>query len=604
MRKAGIVSSRCAGATLALMLMLTTSPTPLLAQVASQITPGSFAPPVQGGLGGGIAVGAAPGLDTPPGAETLSVALRGVEVVGGFPLLAPEAEALRAKLAGHRVSGAAIFAAARELEAAYAKAGYVLVRVTLPPQKLVDGATLRLVVIDGFIERVDTSRLPVAIRTRIASLLAPLVGQRGILLRDLERRVLLAGDVPGVVLRSALSAGSTVGATVLVIEANYQGVNAVFTADNSLPKVLGPFQLGVGLDTNSVLGLGELGYIRANGDPIGGDGGLFSDHPRNRILAAGFIVPLGTDGLTFNVEGTIARTAPEGQLGFPGSNDQFRRLSGRLRYPWIRSRDKNLATQIVFDAEDEQNDLFLAPVTLPLFLDVVRVLRVVNEADAIVPTFGPTQGPLAGKLGGGTLSATLTPSVGLDVLGARTAAQASPVLPLSVQGADASFAKLDGTLGYSQGFAEHLTGSATLRGQTSFGSSLVRAEQIGLAGPGALSAFSLGTLQGDSGVVGRIELATPFALPTGTLPALEKAGVGVVLAPYAFVAGGELFVEHPTVLELSHVRAASFGAGLRIGGGQVGTLSNGSLLLEYARQARSDGVPDGNRFNLVTSIRF
>ena len=62
---------------------------------------------------------------------------------------------------GQRVSGAAIFAAARELEAAYAKAGYVLVRVTLPPQKLVSGAVLRLVVIDGMIERIETKRVPI-----------------------------------------------------------------------------------------------------------------------------------------------------------------------------------------------------------------------------------------------------------------------------------------------------------------------------------------------------------------------------------------------------------------------------------------------------------
>ncbi len=396
------------------------APLPALAQVASQVTPGSFAPPVQGGAGrwhrGGEAGARHAGRRGE--AQRQPARSRGRRRLPGAG--ATDGSAPR-EVAGRRASGADIFAAALELEAAYAKAGYVLVRVTLPQQKLVDGAVLRLVVIDGFIERVDVSRLPQNVRARIGSLLAPLVGRPGVLLRELERRVLLAGDVPGTVLRSALAPGSGVGATVLVVEANYQGVNGIFTADNSLAGVLGPFQIGVGLDT-TVLGLGELGYIRATGDPIGGEGGLFSDHPRNRILAAGFIVPLGTDGLTFNVEGTIARTAPEGQLGFPGSDDQFRRPSGRLRYPWIRSRDKNFATQLVFDAEDEQDNLFLAPVTLPLFLDVVRVLRVQNEADAIIPTFGPTEGPLAGKLGGGTLSATLTPSFGLDVLGARTAA--------------------------------------------------------------------------------------------------------------------------------------------------------------------------------------
>ncbi len=190
------------------------------------------------------------------------------------------------------------------------------------------------------------------------------------------------------------------------------------------------------------------------------------------------------------------------------------------------------------------------------------------------------------------------------MLGARTAAGANPLLPLSRQGTDATFAKLDGTLGYAQSLAEHLTTSLSARGQTSFGSALARSEQIGLAGPGGLSAFDVGTLQGDSGIVGRAELAAPYALPTGTLALLDRNNVGLVAAPYVFAAAGELFLQDPTVLERPHIRAASFGAGLRIGGAKAGTLSTGSLTLEYARQARSDGIPDGNRLNLVSSIRF
>jgi hypothetical protein len=36
----------------------------------------------------------------------------------------------------------------------------------------------------------------------------------------------------------------------------------------------------------------------------------------------------------------------------------------------------------------------------------------------------------------------------------------------------------------------------------------------------------------------------------------------------------------------------------------AGTLSNGSLTLEFARQARSDGQPIDNRFTLVSAIKF
>jgi hypothetical protein len=68
---------------------------------------------------------------------------------------------------------------------------------------------------------------------------------------------------------------------------------------------------------NSILGFPH------HGDP--GDE-FFSDNPRDRSLAVGEIVPLGVDGVTFNVEATDARTTPEASAGAQAS-DQFGRLS-------------------------------------------------------------------------------------------------------------------------------------------------------------------------------------------------------------------------------------------------------------------------------------
>ena len=330
-------------------------------------------------------------------------------------------------------------------------------------------------------------------------------------------------------------------------------------------------------------------YLRATGDPVAGTNGFLSDYPRNRILAAGFILPIGIDGLTFNAEGTQARTAPVSTTAFQ-SADQFERLSLRVRYPWLRARDDNFSTEIAFDVQDEEQSILGQPTNLPLSLDRLRILRVTNEGNYLAAW-------------GGTFSGSLTSSFGLDALGARSAADASPILPLSRQGADATFTKLDGTLGYSQPLAEHLTTSLSAHAQTSFGSALERAEQIGIAGPGALSAFDTGTLQGDSGAVVRGEVASPFVLPPNVFPpGIDQ--VGIIAAPYLFAAAGEVFSQDPTALEQSHVRAAAYGAGLRLGGSQAGSLSNGSLALEFARQARSDGQPIDNRLNLISTIKF
>ena len=562
-------------------------PVSSLAQTASQITPPSFAPNLE--RGGGFVIPGAAGLAAPAGAEKLFVKLSGVSVKGGLPRLEAATAALEARLTGRRVSGAEVFAAARELEAAYAAAGYVLVRVILPPQKLVNGARMKLVVVDGFIERIETKNVPERVRNRIAQLVGPLTGRSGLTLREIERRVLLAGDTPGVSLRSTLAAGAAEGGTVLVIDAKYQAMSETLTFDNTLSKALGGNSLGVGVDFNSIAGLGELVYLRAIGHPNDGDNDFFNTYPRNRSLAAGFILPLWIDGLTFNAEFTDARTTPKATAGVQ-TTDTFDRLSLRLRYAWLRGRTVNFNSELDFDAQDEQQSLFVATVPVPLSQDRLRIARFVNDGDVLTPW-------------GATISGRATASFGIDALGARLAADASPLLPLSRQGADASFQKFDVTLGYNQTLLEHLAVSMSARAQYSFNAPLLRSEQIGIANTTGLSAFDAGSIVGDQGYVVRGELQSPWALPLHNV-SIFQSPLGVVAAPYIFGAYGEVSLKDPTVFEAANIRATSFGGGLRLGGAAAGMLSNGSLTLEYGHATRSDVIPSSNRFTAVAAVKF
>jgi hemolysin activation/secretion protein len=580
------------GACLALL------PAVALAQTASQITPPSFRPNLE--RPGGFDLTGGSGLGTPSGAEKLFVKLSGIRINGGLPELAAATAELEHRLAGRPVSGAEIFAAARDLEAAYARAGYVLVRVVLPPQHLVNGTRLKLTVVDGFIERVELKDVPDPVRHRIAGLIEPLVGRRGVRLIELERRVLLAGDTAGVILRSTLSPGKGEGATVLVIDAKYQAVSETLTFDNTLSKALGGTTVGVGLDFNSIAGLGELIYLRASGHPEeGGGNGFFDTYPRNRILAAGFVLPLWVDGLTFNAEYTDARTTPEAVAGLQ-TTDTFERLSLRLRYAWLRGRSANFNSEVSFDAQDEQQSMFLGAVgdPAPLSLDRLRIIRFANDGDVLTPW-------------GATISGRATASFGIDGLGARSAADAAASLvPLSQQGADASFQKFDVILNYNQAVLDHLAISLSARGQTSFNAPLLRSEQIGIANTTGLSAFDAGTIVGDEGYVVRGELQSPWVLPLQNAVILGSP-LGVVATPYVFAAYGEVALEDPTAQQAPRIHASSYGAGVRLGGAAVGTLSNGSLSLEYGHAASSAGVPGGipvvpesDRFTIVSAFRF
>src|SRR3546814_19230579 len=119
-----------------------------------------------------------------------------------------------------------------------------------------------LVVVEGFIERVDTDRVPPLVRKRVAALLAPLVGRDDVTLPMIERRLLRAADTTGATLHSALPAGDRRSGTVLVIEARHRVVTGFATVDNMLPSSPGRHAVGLGPAGHSALGLGEHLHLR------------------------------------------------------------------------------------------------------------------------------------------------------------------------------------------------------------------------------------------------------------------------------------------------------------------------------------------------------
>lgn len=328
--------------------------TPAHGQTASQIAPESFAPPPVMRDGARVALQQSNGPQAPEGADAIFVTLSDIAIAGDAP--PPQAlAALRGAVVGQRISVAAIYGAGRALEQDYARRGEVLTRVTVPAQDLADGGTLRLQVVRGFIERVDTSRLPQAVRGRVAAVLAQLAGSEAPDLAAIERKLLIAGDTPGVILRSTLAPGTTPGATLLVIEADYTPIEVSLSAGNSLSSSLGRYSFGVGFTFNSVFGAGETLYLRANGLPnTGRETSVLDATPRNRALAAGIIVPIGTNGLTFNVEYTDARTTPRRAAGDAGITSQFERTSLRLAYPLLRSRSGALTLRAALDMQNEK----------------------------------------------------------------------------------------------------------------------------------------------------------------------------------------------------------------------------------------------------------
>jgi hemolysin activation/secretion protein len=544
----------------------------LAQQVApSRVTPESLRPTAPAAPEIGLPNAAPEAI--PANAAGLSVLVGQFEVAGTFPEFQGQTAALLGPLGGRRLTVAQIYEAAATLEHAYAAAGYVLARVVVPPQHLADGGAVRLQVLDGTIERVDVSAVPERQRAVVAARMAAIVGAPHVTLAEIERRLLLVSDLPGITLTSTLARGTTQGGTLLVVEATQQLVTGSLGIDDRLPTSLGTWTFNTSAAINDALGWGEQAYVSYSTTP--NDWGV----PRLRVVGGGVVLPIGNDGFTLNPEYTESIARPLPAPGTPATIGDFKRLALRASYPLIRTRDETLNLQASVEWDDETLDAI--GFGTRFYEDDYGAWRVGAHDERILPW-----GALA----------VLDGSFSHGIAGR----DGTSALPLSQQGASPVFNKILASLTVRQPLPEAFELALIGHAQTSFGTPLMLSEQFGLDGSEALSAFASGTFSVDEGTTLRAELSHPFSLALGQAPALG-------LSPYLYGAVGRGFIDQATAAQKGVIDAGSAGIGLRtaVAVSPSGLPLGGTLAVEFGRQfSNVPGQRVGYRANVALNVTF
>lgn len=543
----------------------------------SQLTPQTLRPGFDE-RNSGRALPGGPSTDLPVESSELEVLVREVRVEGVFSELVRRTEEESRQLKGRRVTVGQIYRVAHSIEQAYAAAGYPLVRVVVPPQKLIDGGLLVLVVMDGFIESIDVTGVPERVRSIVANRAGVLVGRRHIKLNEIERAILIAGDVPGLKLRSTLTRGTHDGGTKLVLDGEHSLVTGSFGADNRLVQSLGTWELRGSVAVNGALGLGEQIYGTAG---LGADLGVVAAGTSPlKVFGGGMVIPVGNDGLTLNPEYTWSTTRTAQSLGVPGSLGTFERYALRLRDPVIWTRNASLNVNVSLEYVKQWVDAPDFGVTLNA--DRYGVLRIGPDYAGTLPWGAFVQV-------GGLVS---------QGLGGRTAADAvASSIPLSRLGASSDFTKVNGYARVTQPLPADFLLSMTGYGQTTFGKPALRSEQFALDGIDAVSAFPAGAFSTDEGATLRGEISRSWVTRIATQ--------NTTISPYGFGAVGRGLLVNATALERPLVDAAALGMGVR---GRIERWSSLSTLicgLELARGFTDmPGVRRGWRGNVVASVVF
>lgn len=541
------------------------APQPVVAPppAASRVTPRTLAPETAPRSTVELPQTEAPILTGDGGGASFTPAA--IDVAGGFADLHAAERAILEPLERHSITLPALLGAAARIEAAYQRAGYPLVRIVVVKQPLADGATIQLRLVDGFIESIDLTGVAPALRKPIARVLKPLVGKRGLRAGMLERRMVLAGDIPGATIRSTLAPGSVLGAVKLVIQAKRKLVEGSLSYDNRLGASFHYREATLQVALNGLSGWGDQIYSFVSSDPV--DAIHPGRTPLRRVYGGGIFVPIGGKGMRLNAEASTSRTRPLG--GFFAIDDHFDRFALRLSYPLRRTREIATTLTVAYEFDDERN---AAPdFGVDLFHDRYDLARIVLDHSAPLPF-------------GGTFYASATLTRGFGSPSADT--------PFSRGAATRRFTMVEAQLNLAHplplGFVARITG----RAQTILAGGPPTAELFGLDGPGALSSYESGSLSADKGWTARGELRHPIVLFRERL----------IVTPFAYGAAGRAYYLDPTPFDISHAEAAGVGADVNLQPTRTGPGLFASV--DYGWRLGIPGLPKKRRITVSAGVRF
>ena len=414
---------------------------------------------------------------------------------------------------------------------------FPLVRVILPKQNLkADGATIFFKVIDGFIEKINFEKVPKAQRKNVLRYLRPLKNKKQISNLLLERRLLLAGQSAGLKLNTAFTAGSSEGATILVVEAKHKLLSGGVQFNNTQSEELGR-QLGILQTTiNSPIGFGEsltmFGLARPTIKGMKGTGNDVS------IRGGGlsFSYPLGDNGLKASLSYSESMTRPGGDIASLGIESNMKSGSLGLTYPLRLRADSTWSLRGTINWIDEIQQTNASGIDTDISHDRLTSLRLG------LTYFGCSRG---------CIYFDTELSRGLDIA-SRSASEATTGTALSRTSGTSHYHHLRLNSSYSfYALTDYLIKIGFGGQYTNDG--LLNSEQSTIIGMDKISALTSGAISGDKIWYIRGELSRNFSIFKN-----------LTISPYLYSAMGVAYTNKPTAAESKENAAKSAGLGVNI----------------------------------------
>jgi len=491
-------------------------------------------PPPPQAQPGGPAI-SLPSTVAPKGADRVNVLVRDVEITGTTVYTREQLAPLYADLIGQQVTLQAIYDLAQKITTKYGNDGFVISRAIVPPQQLnPGGATIRIQVIEGYVDKVEWPRVLDKFRDFFSYYTARITAERPANIHTIERYLLLAGDLPGLKFKNSLKpSAANQGAATLIVEVTTSPFDWAARVDNRGPPGQGPLEFLSSVTVNNLLRVHDAVTLSYAG-PFKPEELKYIYGQYSQVLLA--------EGLVFFVD------ASDG-WGRPGTPElqllDYRTKSTvfetGLTFPIIRTRERNLSVTALWFMSHNEGVILDSPTLPPSTLDQLRGGRFKINGDWADPFNGINQ-------------VNVIVSKGLQGLGSTDNGQ-----PLASRlNGRVDFSKVEATVTRVQPLPANFSFLLAAYGQYA-GTPLLNPELCGYGGRVFGRAYDPSALVADECVEALGELR--FDVPM--MPMMPKQITQTQF--YGFADHGWLHNLAPDVGTPRSTNAASAGGGLRIG---------------------------------------
>jgi len=437
---------------------------------------------LQGGQAGASAVGEA-------------VVVGAIRIEGATALPRAAFAPVAQSYAGRLLSPQDLEALATAVATVAREAGYGLATAWIPEQQIANGI-LRVILDEGRIDAVETvGSGSEAVRRRLAMIATG----RPIRTAELERQLLVAGDIEGVVI-GKVRLERRGGKNILRVQTQQERTDGYVGIDNWGSSTVGPVRARLSVDFNGLLDEDDRLTVGGVITPLS---------PKEfALVRAAYSKAIGMHGTEVTVGGYYARSRPGGVLADRDFKGESAEIEVGVRHPFVRSRAGSLWGELGLN-----------------FRNSTQYQREVKVRDDQFPTL--TAGLFTTRaLGSGRLRARLALVQGFKIGGATE--EGDPIA--SRPDAGATFTKAEAWVQLTQDLGRGFGIQAQAAGQIA-SEPLLSSEEMGLGGRQFLRAWDYRELSGDKGVAGSLEFRYDFyglPAPLGAAQIYAYADAGSV----------------------------------------------------------------------------